>query len=388
VAQENMTYCEYKWNEFHWVLNNNNISSCCESPLHALPATGSPWNSPENISDRAAMLSGVRPSSCDYCWRREDAGIESRRDRLKQHKSFTDTHVQMPERLVLNLHNFCNLQCVYCCKEYSSSWYKDIKRNGNYNQDARYQIFPIDNVRFKTSVSQISKTANYQRLLSIMQSSDFHMVKSVHVTGGEPLLNMDLLTDLLQQIRICNPQAQININTGLGVPLKNLQKLSTAFAGQINLYVSCENTHGLAEFNRSNLVWSRFQQNLDHVRQHFDISMRSVLSITTIWGFAEFLDMIAQHENSVPIISFLTEPDFMDLTRFHSDLYKAEIDEILARPNLTAQQISSFQELKKIQVQNDSRLSGFLGEFARRNRKQLPWQIDKLIKNIECSNNM
>jgi organic radical activating enzyme len=377
-----MVYCDLKWKEFQWVLSSDNISSCCESDLHKNTTTNLPWNSPDLLADREKFLAGDAPASCSSCWSKEAKGLESRRTRQTDPAMFSVAHVPFPERLVINLHNFCNLQCIYCCKEYSSSWFQDIKKMGGYDQTPRYNIFPQDRLRFRISLKDIPQTPVFRQLMAHINDPGFMQVKQVNITGGEPLLNIPVLLQVLDIMTSKNHDLDISINTGLAVPAQNISVLADRYAGKITIHVSEENTGQLAEFNRHNLDWNKFSTNLDLCKANFSIMYKSVLSITTISGFAEFLDHIYP---SVPVISFLSDPDFMDLGNFPRCFYSQHITDILSKTNLTSEQRRSFGNLACSSPDKDvmRRMWDFMDRFLHRHPNDVPDGIKNLMENID-----
>ncbi len=96
------------------------------------------FNSPQLRQTRLAMLAGERPVACAYCYRREDAGVESYRQ--SSNRRFADlpdferrladtapdgTVDAVPVFLDIRLGNACNLRCVMCGFPTSSRWGTD-----------------------------------------------------------------------------------------------------------------------------------------------------------------------------------------------------------------------------------------------------------------------
>lgn len=89
------------------------------------------------------------------------------------------------EKLRVSLINDCNFSCIYCVGE-------DIGLSGKKNTASISPEFSIGNGKEKL------KTADFVKLISAMHS--ILNLKSIRLTGGEPLLYGDLIF-LIQQIK-------------------------------------------------------------------------------------------------------------------------------------------------------------------------------------------
>ena len=118
---------------------DGDIKLCCRSsPIGNINTTSLEqiWNSDVYKEVRQKMLNGERPKQCNACWRHEDIGVRSMRQRYNK----TRTNKYLPQVLKLNedytmpfeipileskMSNFCNLKCRMCHPLDSTSWSKD-----------------------------------------------------------------------------------------------------------------------------------------------------------------------------------------------------------------------------------------------------------------------
>ena len=141
--------------------------------------------------------------------------IQPRLNRQGYIKTHTDLY-QTPEIIDLTSNLDCNLSCSYCCKEFSSSWRKDIARNGDYKitgLDDRYSLTNMDRVFDHISQPKIKSSKNYQLLLNEVKIVA-PAVKKLFVTGGEPLLD-NYLIDILNEIPF-NTKIDFNLLANIG----------------------------------------------------------------------------------------------------------------------------------------------------------------------------
>jgi organic radical activating enzyme len=356
------SFCHLKWTEFAWNLADNKVSSCCESTL-IKPDDNLPWESTQIISDRVELLSGIKPASCQNCWTKEAAGMLSKRQR-NEPKDIDYLTGKFPEHLMLNIHNYCNLQCVYCCKQYSSSWYKDILKNGAYNLNERYNLNQLDKIKFSVSLNDYEKLSSYNLLKSLITSPDFINVKTVNISGGEPLLNINYLSDMIDSMLSNNSDLKIYINTGLGVPDKNIDELITRYSGKLVLTLSGESTGELFNFLRYGIAWNDWIKKVERISKHFPIALNCVISVLSVKGFADYLDYMKQYNPEFIITEWLVEPDFMNIVYYPST--KDDLDVLSIHECLNTEQQTSFKNVKFSDVDMSEQLENFLTEFATR----------------------
>jgi MoaA/NifB/PqqE/SkfB family radical SAM enzyme len=166
------------------------------------------WNSDELKNLRKNLLSGERPSTCDNCWKLEDAGVESYRiTSLKEMfpfnqwrsalNSYDDLSGKMkigPKQIELRFTNECNLQCRMCGPLYSSKWERFIKENvETYEQMGRALGRKFN--RFQPPTVREIDSQYKQSLLSSIQKWSGSL-EYIMIAGGEPLLQEEHLEAL------------------------------------------------------------------------------------------------------------------------------------------------------------------------------------------------
>jgi len=325
-------YCSQK---FWWLsvdlAKRQTLSCCAADPVSVDMAwlnqhPGQLFNTPHLQQERTMMLQNQPVASCNTaCWQPESQGKSSRRLVFKS-DVVAETDIQAsPKELNIIVGNDCNMTCVYCCKQYSSAWLRDLSENGTYHTvdtgDDRFEINNVDRILLRVSQKSLYKSESTQRLLTeirgILLSST---ITQVVVTGGEPFLYLGL-AELVKSIP---SHIKVIIQTGLGVDSGRLiQELNKIPATQIEVVISAETVDQLYEFVRYGNTWKRLTENIQILKDlAIPYSFYSVVSNLTVHGLAEF----AQYtENAVVRYNPCNDPDFLSI----SVLDPASKDQIL-----------------------------------------------------------
>jgi len=295
-------YCSQKFRFIKIDLESNTMYTCDAAKPHSIDLQwleknpGQLFNNEININERLMMLQNQRNSSCEQnCWPAEDRGtLSPRLLRGGNIKTHTEIYTH-PEILDLTINGNCNLTCSYCCKEYSSAWRRDIINNGNYKitqGDSRYQAETKDHILNKLSQSTIKQSKHYQLLLKEIRLISPGL-KTLYVTGGEPLLDNQLI-DILIDLPL-DPLVEVNLFTGLGMSMSRfkllLGKLQIISKKYVNfrLKISAESTDKFFEFNRYGNKWNEFLAKIELLKnQNINFIFHSTLSNLTLFKFVEF----------------------------------------------------------------------------------------------------
>lgn len=365
-------YCSLKFRYLKIDMESSTTYNCHAAKPHFIDYKwlehnpGQLFNTDINVSERQMMLVNKRNNSCEQnCWPAEDRGAIS--PRLYQGGQ-DKTHFELrptPEMVDITVNSDCNLTCSYCCKEYSSAWRNDIAKNGPYTltQDpGRYSLSNKDKILMKIKQPELIQSTRYNKLLDEIRSVS-HGIKRLDITGGEPLLNNQLV-DTIVSLNL-PASTDIIIYTGLGVDNKRLQRLCAKLSTIPNarLKISAENIGKHIEFNRYGIKWNDFCRNVETIRAHnINFSFHCTVSNLTIFGFVDFynyfrandMELTFAYQPTIMAPHVLDQPSKEMLTKqFDSlpDKYKiALLKSIQLRPDVSEQ-----QELGK-----------FLTEFVRR----------------------
>lgn len=304
-------YCSQKFDWLEVRLYDGFVSSCCEARPDRLTVDflkQNPrgfFNWPVLVQERELMLDNQRIPGCETaCWQPQDQGSNTRQQRVTQ-RSYTGTwHVPRTINLVVN--NTCNLTCSYCCKNFSSSWLRDVVDNGNYNIPGfadRYNASLLDQTINRVGQRMMDSTQVGALIMQQIQNN-IDQVEEVVITGGEPLLYADLerILDIFQG-------KKITVFTGLGFPTARLKKvLPWLKQHNVVVKVSAENTGQFHEFNRHGSSTQLFDANLAVLMSEMPVIFAATVSNLTLFDFANFL---TRHQQSATELNFVYDPNFL-----------------------------------------------------------------------------
>lgn len=160
------------------------IGPCC--------ASNSRFVNPKTFNfDTDSFLTSIRLNTiqnqpdpaCNFCWRNERAGVISRRLSMP-----TTDYIITPElqRLDITCQNICNLACIQCGPQNSSTWEREM--------------------------GITDKDYSYADKISLYQNLDLSKVEHIHFTGGEPLMTKEHVKLLKQQPDLSKLLVSYNTN--------------------------------------------------------------------------------------------------------------------------------------------------------------------------------
>lgn len=289
------SFCGAKWfNATIWLGSGQTTS--CHHPLphqvsvnEVLVNPKALHNTKQKKSERALMQDGIRPSGCDYCWKIEDmykdpkyAGCdvpEPISDRvyktvIYEDKDLDDAFNTSPDTdidlqtLEIAFDRTCQFACSYCNPAFSTSWVRDIKRNGPYVDLVSDGRGHFTHAHDSSQLYSITDTNPYVEAFFKWWESDLHRtLKELRITGGEPLMSGYTwrLIDWFKEHR-GQSKTRLAINSNLGFEQDKLEKLLDATQGiELDLYTSNESVGRHAVYIRDGLDWNQWVSNLTYL---------------------------------------------------------------------------------------------------------------------------
>jgi hypothetical protein len=277
------SFCGAKWYNATIWLGSGMTTSCHHPPAHQIAVDDilqnpkALHNTLQKKDDRAMMIAGERPAGCEYCWKIEDMERGAISDRLYKSKIYTekelfDARHSHPSEdvdlrtLEIAFDRTCNFACSYCNPAFSTTWVKDIKRNGPYENllsDGRgHFTHPHDGAeKFHYKEENPYVTAFFK-----WWESDLHKtLNELRITGGEPLMSPNFwkLLDWFQHNK-GQSDTVLAVNTNLvGSRVKEFLDRTREMPA-IELYTSCEATDEQAEYIRDGLIMKEWNDNLGY----------------------------------------------------------------------------------------------------------------------------
>jgi organic radical activating enzyme len=364
-------YCSQKFTYLSIDVEKRLMYSCCSATPEKINIswlknnTGQLFNTPVLQTERQLMLDNVPVASCEpNCWRPERENITSRRKWLNSEvRTHTNVQTISPTTLNIVLGSTCNLTCSYCCKQYSSAWRQDIATNGSYLDQDRYNLTNQDRVLLKISQSEHRESTAFQLILD--EVSKFDLLKTVVITGGEPLLYNGFI-DLLNSF---DNGPEIIFYTGLGVNPTRLEAQLKKIKNKENVLaiVSGENCGKFYEFNRYNNTWEQFLKNLDILKnQGFKTKFSSVISNLTVFGLSEFINYFSEEHT----YNWCNDPEFLSVNVLDNESKDRLIETFKNKEYIIKDQLISSLETPCTEEQRQH-FSTYLFEFSKRRNLSL-----------------
>ena len=284
-------FCLAKFTQVTMHLGTGLVHSCHHPTAHLVPLDelennpAALFNTSILKQARKEMLSGEKPSECDYCWRVEDRDSPSDRHfksledwALSKHDMILENGHEIdyyPTYLEVDFSNVCNFNCIYCGPEFSSTWVEDLKRNGP--------------VKLLENTSKVQWVQGWQDLNSITYKNREHnpyveafwkwfpeaykKLKFYRITGGEPLLSKETFKSINWLLNNPNPELDFSINSNMGVPDKLwysfLDKIKVLANGnyvkKFTLFTSVDAWGERAEYLRPGLDFELFKKRYEEV---------------------------------------------------------------------------------------------------------------------------
>lgn len=283
IDSKSASFCGAKWyNSTIW-LGSGQTTSCHHPLPHAIDVQEIKFNpkaihnTKEKKEHRRQMQVGERPAGCEYCWKLEDAGTTS--DRVQKTVLYSDEDLNDAytkdytsdidlQTLEIAFDRTCQFACSYCNPAFSTSWVRDIKRNGPYTNlvsDGRNHFtHPHDS----SQLYNINDTNPYVEAFFKWWETDLHRtLKELRITGGEPLMSGYTwrLIDWFKEHR-GESKTRLAINSNLGFTQDKLEELLNATEGiELDIYTSNESINEHAEYIRDGLDWNQWTSNVDYL---------------------------------------------------------------------------------------------------------------------------
>ena len=289
------SFCGAKWYNATIWLGSGQTTSCHHPLPHQVSVqevTVNPkalHNTRQKKNDRALMQDGIRPAGCDYCWKIEDmykdpkyAGVDTGEpisDRvyktvIYEDKDLDEAFNTNPEQdvnlqtLEIAFDRTCQFACSYCNPAFSSSWVKDIRRNGGYTNLVSDGRNHFTHEHPSSQLYTITDINPYVEAFFQWWETDLHKtLKELRITGGEPLMSGYTwrLIDWFQENR-GKSKTRLAINSNLGFEQDKLERLLDATNGiELDLYTSNESVSQHAVYIRDGLDWSQWVDNVTYL---------------------------------------------------------------------------------------------------------------------------
>jgi len=280
------SFCMAKWRNATIWLGSGMTTSCHHPPAHEIDVTelqsnpAAIHNTLQKKQDRTKMLAGERPAGCEYCWKIEDIGPDAISDRVHKSVIYDEEDVNYVKSK-LPTENFalrtleaafdrtCNFSCSYCNPAFSSSWVKDIKKDGPYKNLISDGRNHFTHTHPSAQLYKKDETNPYVEAFWKWWDEELHdTLDELRITGGEPLMADDIWK-LFERFKTADkkPNMRLAINSNLGAKDELIDRLieNAQHVPHLHLYTSCEAMGVQAEYIRDGLEWNRWVSNCHRV---------------------------------------------------------------------------------------------------------------------------
>ena len=296
-------HCSLKYTDLFVQVQARSLYNCCVAKPERVDIEwleqnpGKLFHTPTMEKDRKLMKENKPCESCAFgCFDLESKGLPSRR---KMSDNSEITHIGL-KNLQISLSNDCNLACMYCGPEFSSTWYRDIDTNGNYCHDGEVLLENNSWHKLWASMKQKQRTTDsrffqlLKREITLCQD-----LNEIQLLGGEPLLHNDIV-DIINS-NLCT----VKIITGLGVNKNRLDSVISKIKNKnVQFTASAESTAQYFDMLRNGIKWDDFNDRVEQIKSNgFTINFNSTISNISILDFHNFLEHFGEHDIELSLMN-------------------------------------------------------------------------------------
>ena len=312
------SFCGAKWYNATTWLGSGTTAYCHHPPAHKIPLVeldGNPsaiHNTNHIKALRKMMQQGDRPRECEYCWKIEDIPGDTRvSDRVFKSNIYTNEELQqaydadyndntMLKTFEIAFDRVCNLACSYCNASFSTTWAKDIKKHGPYQNlvsdgAAAFQQDGSWTEPFGRDAVTAETNPYIKAFWEWWDEGLADNLEELRVTGGEPLMSGETWK-LFDKIK-ARPEMRLAINSNLICKDKimdNLIKKSQDIK-KFHVYTSAECYGEEQEYIRHNFEWDTWNKNMERLIKEGNyegLHIMMTINSLCLFSITEFLDRV------------------------------------------------------------------------------------------------
>jgi organic radical activating enzyme len=191
----------------------------------------------------------------------------------------------------------CQFACSYCNPAFSTTWVKDIKKNGPYVNLVTDGRGHFTHVHEHDQLFDFHEENPYIEAFFKWWESDLHRtLKELRITGGEPLMSGHTwkLFDWFKANKN-KSTCQLAINSNLGFGQEVVQRMLDSTEGvKMMLYTSNESVGPHAEYIRDGLDWNQWISNMEFLlkAERMRLSVMMTINALCLESLPEMLDQV------------------------------------------------------------------------------------------------
>jgi organic radical activating enzyme len=337
------SFCAAKWYNVSIWLGNGRTASCHHPLAHPVPkkelekSASALHNTQFKKEQRKKMLEGERPAECGYCWKVEDAAQDEdiNSDRIYQTARYTEEEIKAlkdipwdknvnPKTVEICFVNLCNLACSYCNSEFSSTWAKDVKKNGPYlnMKTGGGHAYSSDGSNAMPFGPKNEGNIYIDKFFEWFKELR-HDLQEMRVSGGEPARS----PHFWKFLDMCeNDTFALAVNSNLIMEDSRLDRLVEAGKKfeKLDIYTSAECMYKNQEFVRDGFDWDIWEKNVKKAVASPHINgmyVMMTISLLGIWTVDKFVKQIVEWKKEVNdkhaffmSVNILRFPSFQSVT--------------------------------------------------------------------------
>ena len=345
------SFCGAKWYNATIWLGNGTTTSCHHPPAHKIPLDELKFsykalhNTTYKKAVRKQMMEGIRPKECEYCWKIEDLGKDKVSDRVYKSVIYTDEELKDAKEVMgytedVDLKTLeiafdanCNFGCSYCNASFSTTWQKDIKTNGPYQNlvSDGAGAFQHDGEHAMPYGRKNKDNPYVEAFWKWWEAELQYSLRELRVTGGEPSMSPDFwkLMDWWKKHPECEVPFAVNSNLGQKKQLLDALIESTHSFKDFSIYTSNEAVGLQSEYIRYGLVWDTWLKNMYRVNSEGNLKSVNVMmtiNALCLFSITEFMDEMLKLKkkfgSQAAVLSFniLRFPSFQSIVTLPEDI--------------------------------------------------------------------
>jgi organic radical activating enzyme len=313
------SFCAAKWYNATIWLGSGQTTSCHHPPAHQVDVAEvaqnpkALHNTPKKKAERAQMQKGERPAGCEYCWKIEDIGRDNISDRVYKTVIYSDEDLDAAfntpvdedvdlRTLEIAFDRTCQFACSYCNPAFSSTWVRDIDRNGPYVNLVSDGRNHFTHTHDSAQLYRFGETNPYAEAFFKWWETDLHQtLEELRITGGEPLMSGETwkLLDWFKENK-GKSTTRLAINSNLGAEVDVDRLLDSIEGLEVDIYTSNESVGLQAEYIRDGLNWRAWVDNVNKIaasKRVRRIHVMNTINALCLDSLPEFLELIVWFKN-------------------------------------------------------------------------------------------
>jgi len=309
------TSCQLKWSWTSLFLDSGVSKTCHRTTEHKLTTENFKnfHNNEKVLEDRKKMLQGEWPEGnhCSHCRLiEENGGVSDRLHMIDIPDLYPEELDEDPQSITVEptvvevfLSKLCNLGCLYCNAELSSTINTENKRFDipiNFSPDLKRDFSPTK--------------SNYSNLLTAFWEwfpNGFPKLKRFHILGGEPFLQkeVEIILDYIEEYP--NPQCELNIITNLSYPKEKLEYFVARFKKllsrrkikRVDITCSIDCWGEEQEYTRYGINLDQWEDNFNYLleQRYLYLSINQTITTLTVKSMPDLLKKLQEWRKKRPV---------------------------------------------------------------------------------------